>query len=237
MVSVHRVLTGFIVFSVAFGAGFLWESDCPARSHKSTGGRRSLAHAQKREAPDSLHLRKRSHVGKARKRKPTVDVDRASTHVAEVAKEVWAVVPDSSLPTSGNAEGSQTTLRSRPNTLQMLEHVAHDRALSEPVGTPMTGFAQQAEGHAQTVHLEAGRCYAVLGTGEATMTQLSLSLWNPDATRFQTVIGRQTPFAAFRAMQTGPHKLVARPAQGFGTFAAGLYVYPCPEDAHPRSSG
>ncbi len=113
---------------------------------------------------------------------------------------------------------------------QLQQHAMGHGGSGDAVGTPMTGFAQEAEGHASSVRLRAGECYLVVAIGESSMRSLTTSLWSPFAERQITIIGQQAPWTAIRARFSGEHKLIVRPAGGPGQYAAGLYPYPCPAE-------
>lgn len=134
--------------------------------------------------------------------------------------------PSPPSPPPPPADSLQDSVLSR----QLQQHAMGHGGSGDAVGTPMTGFAQEAEGHASSVRLRAGECYLVVAIGESSMRSLTTSLWSPFAERQITIIGQQAPWTAIRARFSGEHKLIVRPAGGPGQYAAGLYPYPCPAE-------
>lgn len=104
------------------------------------------------------------------------------------------------------------------------------RSTATVVDKPMTGFAQEAEGHAASFRLQAGECYLVAAVSETSMRSLTTSLWSPLAERQVTMTGKQAPLTAIRARDTGSHQLIVRPAGGQGRYAAAIFQFGCPDE-------
>jgi len=151
-------------------------------------------------------------------------VKTADPQSSTAAPNVATASPPS--PPPPPADSLQDSVLSR----QLQQHAMGHGGSGDAVGTPMTGFAQEAEGHASSVRLRAGECYLVVAIGESSMRSLTTSLWSPFAERQITIIGQQAPWTAIRARFSGEHKLIVRPAGGPGQYAAGMYPYPCPTE-------
>jgi len=117
-----------------------------------------------------------------------------------------------------------------PNLVERLRVLAHKQLPSghSQLGRLLTGYAREAESHAESYVLEAGECYALVGVGEPSMQQLWASLWNPQQEHQLTIRDKREPWTAIRAQFSGPHQFLVRPAGGGGRYAAAVYSYPCP---------
>ncbi len=119
---------------------------------------------------------------------------------------------------------------------QLRQHALRTAQQLEPksnpavVDKPMTGFAQEAEGRAASFRLQAGECYLIAAVSDTSMRSLTTSLWTPLPERHVTITGKQAPFAAIRARDTGLHQLIVRPAGGQGRYAAAVFQLACPDE-------
>lgn len=235
----------FLVFSVpVFLAALVADgTDVEARSRRSF----SVHRKSKTTAEKKRHARQSK-----KESQRAGDKESGPSRLAAVAQDLWAVIPGDPVHAKAaeqrSAAATQVALPkyaaggNRKVTIETLSQLASRRLVapvatrSQPIDPPLHGFAQQAEGFAQSYDLLAGQCYAVLGAGEESMAHLSVIIWRPDATRLLSIVGKREPFAAFRATEGGKYKLVARPAMGAGSFAVGVYEYACPDETFAQQT-
>ena len=77
-----------------------------------------------------------------------------------------------------------------------------------------------------SVHMEAGKCYWVVGCGEpGKVKALYLYMWGPDNKRItEAKSDSSTPMVGHCAKETGIFKVQAKMAGGKGQFKVGVYV-------------
>lgn len=89
----------------------------------------------------------------------------------------------------------------------------------------LSGAGGDGQGQDRFVPLDAGRCYAFVSVGSASMPRLYTYLWDPRGKRLADHRS-ETNVSHFVAcaMMPGPYHFQAKPARGGGEFRTGIYV-------------
>jgi hypothetical protein len=126
---------------------------------------------------------------------------------------------------------------------QLVQRAATVAPGSEPFGAPIGGALASRQSLQQYVMMQAGRCYTIIGIGGQGVSDVDLTLYNPNGKRVASDMGfDQTPTIRHCAQWPGAYRLEATVKRGSGEIVAQVYTpaemaAPAATAAAPASDG